>query len=80
MGVREGFAVLRLYARDVRVGDEILVGPQGHPIPQAPSVIALDWRTPVCLAATLRDDSGADEVALWLPSSPLTVYRPGGAA
>lgn len=72
--------VLRLYAQDVRVGDELLVGPQGHRVAETPSVIALEWRTPVCLAATLRDDSGRDEVALWLPSSPLKVYRPGGAS
>lgn len=74
------YAVLRIYACDVRVGDELLRGPQGHRLRDAPSVVALDWRTPVCLAATLRDDSGTDDVVFWLPSSPLTVYRPGGAA
>lgn len=76
--VREDFAVLRLAARDVLVGDEVMVGPQGHRLEDTPTVVALEWRTPVCLAATLRGDAGADDVALWLPSSLLTVYRTGG--
>lgn len=74
--VREDFAVLHLYARDVLVGDELLVGPQGR-IEGNPTIVHLRHREDGAIVATLRDDDGED-TATWLPDSPLTIYRTGG--
>lgn len=70
------FAVLRIEAREACVGDELLSGPQG-PVDGNPTILALATPNGGCVAATLRDDIGREDVALWLPSTPLTVYRVG---
>jgi hypothetical protein len=65
--------ILRIRAREALEGDEVIVGPQGHALDGAPTIVTVG-RDGDVITAILRDDR-SDSTALWTPDSPLIVLR-----
>lgn len=70
--------VIRVYACDVVEGDELLRGPQGHNLPEAPTVFSVVTRPDGVIAARLIDEAGFS-YALWHRDTSLVVLRKAAA-